>query len=195
MPLSRANLPDVLDAVLKLRGFIGGTVQPDGSPGPGWNSDALSYIWYWRERLCELLTPDANAHQTEPPTFDEELSLPIQAALSKLWWTVSSAGWPATAESRKAETLLFLDEVSQVCRKGMKEKTRRTRKRKAPTAELLLALLDDRRYANMSITELAKFMRKSKSAISRAFRNNRYGQMIRDRYESFGINPPTIDQV
>src|SRR5262249_43787027 len=75
---------------------------------------------------------------------------------------------------------------------GPKKKKRR---RRARTAELLLAVLDDRTHANKNMTELARLLSSGKdkcsvSAVSRAFRHPVYGPRIKQRYEQYGINPP-----
>jgi hypothetical protein len=75
------------------------------------------------------------------------------------------------------------------------KKAKKRRVRKSEVAELVLSILDDRTYANMNMTELAKAIGRSTSAVSRAFMHEKYGPLIRRKYEQFEIEPPTVDQV
>ena len=75
------------------------------------------------------------------------------------------------------------------------KKTKKTRNRRSRIAELLLVLLEDRTKANLNCTELAEQLECSVSAISRAFRHEKYGAEILRRYRDFGVPPPGIHQI
>jgi hypothetical protein len=79
----------------------------------------------------------------------------------------------------------------RIAGKPKKRAATQTRNRKSRVAELLLIFLsDDRRRANLNLTELASQLEVDKSSISRAFKHRKYGPMILKRYEEWGLPPP-----
>jgi hypothetical protein len=134
------------------------------------------------------------SNPTVMPGLLQQVDHDEQAALSKL---VGRWRRELTPEQQAVFDGAIVSEPVQR-RPGSRPKIKR--QRRARVAELLLALLDDRTYANRTMTELASLLSTGKkkcsvSAVSRAFRHPVYGPRIKQRYEQYGIKPPTIDQL
>jgi hypothetical protein len=73
---------------------------------------------------------------------------------------------------------------------------KRTRKRKKRVAPLLLALLEgDQTKMNCTQSELANELHCNVSAISRAFKDQEYGERLLNLYAEYGVKPPTAKQL
>lgn len=187
MPLSKADLPDILRAIKLLRGRIDTPRKPDGKARKGRGAffgtvyEAGKHL---QRRLCPSGVLDPNRDLD-----NADLPLTLKVQLRKLWDGLPHPGEPWDA------WLVELDEAARLCKKHCKKPKKVSRKRRSRFAELLLATLDDQTYLQKSRTELAEFLKCSPSTITRAFQSKEYGKRLRDKYCQFGVAPPRIDDI
>jgi AraC-like DNA-binding protein len=202
------HFKSLIDAIDSLLAFL----KEDGRenyPEPGLNEEAVkklglldAAIGKWA-RKCNLSIPDDGRTECEN-SFDHlpfgDTYLPYLDK-NKLRYLRPYRSWyeAMLRLRRQAEAELTPDDPADAqlatVGNGDRKKKKRKRKRRARIAELLLALLDDQRFADMTITRLAGELKCHPSTVSRAFSHSEYGPSINQKYRDHHRHPPTIDQI